>query len=258
MKRNTRTIHGKTKTRLYTIYHGMKQRCYNPNNPRYKNYGYRGIGICDEWLTDFMSFYRWSANNGYSDNLTIDRIDNTKGYSPDNCRWITNAEQQNNKRTNVYINVDDEKKTVAQWAKEKGINPKTLSERYSSGISLEHIFDKPDKEERLISYKGKIYRVNDFAKEFNLNFNSVQSAYTKWKRCYAHDGENVFHVNNKTFCGKAHPKEIFRINPDGSQTLFISVKQAAEQSNCRPNNISMCLNGARKHAGGYKWVYANI
>lgn len=76
----------------------MKERCYRPSNDNYKYYGALGITICDEWLNDFSAFAKWSLANGYTDELTIDRKDNTRGYSPDNCRWITIQEQQRNKR----------------------------------------------------------------------------------------------------------------------------------------------------------------
>lgn len=87
--------------RLHKIYNGMKSRCYNPNATGYKNYGGRGISICDEWKNDFWAFYNWAVFNGYEEGLTIDRIDNDSGYYPENCRWATRAEQNRNKRTTV-------------------------------------------------------------------------------------------------------------------------------------------------------------
>ena len=91
------TKHGQYKSRLHRIWNGMKNRCQNPNVHNYDHYGGRGIGVCEEWQ-EFQPFYDWAIKNNYQSDLTLDRIDNFAGYSPDNCRWVTMKEQQNNKR----------------------------------------------------------------------------------------------------------------------------------------------------------------
>lgn len=127
--------HGKCNTRLYRQWKNMKQRCYNKNYDRYKDYGARGINICDEWLHDFQAFYDWAMNNGYNDNLTIDRIDNNKGYSQDNCRWVDIKTQCNNTRRNVFITYDGKTQTIAQWGHELNIDVDKISARHRAGWS---------------------------------------------------------------------------------------------------------------------------
>lgn len=92
------TKHNFSNTKLYKVWQGMKTRCYNPKFIYYRNYGGRGITICDEWLNNFKNFYNWAINNGYKEGLTIDRINNDGIYEPSNCRWITRAEQNRNQR----------------------------------------------------------------------------------------------------------------------------------------------------------------
>lgn len=101
--RNTK--HGllKGNRRLYFVWNSMKQRCLNPNNKEYKYYGGRGISVCDEWIK-FEQFYNWAKENGYQDNLTIDRIDNDKYYCPENCRWVTHEVNCQNRRRNLGHN----------------------------------------------------------------------------------------------------------------------------------------------------------
>lgn len=129
--------HGLSKCKLVDVWRGMKNRCCNPNNEAYDNYGGRGITICDEWINDFESFYNWSISNGYSDNLSIDRIDNDKGYSPDNCRWATRKEQANNKRTNRRIYYKGVTLTAREWENATGINSHTIIKRLEMGWDVE-------------------------------------------------------------------------------------------------------------------------
>lgn len=92
------TRHGESGTRLYHIWVNMRQRCNNPKNNNYKNYGGRGIEVCGEWEADFAIFGKWAIQNGYADNLTLDRIDNDGNYEPNNCRWTTRLIQRHNQR----------------------------------------------------------------------------------------------------------------------------------------------------------------
>jgi len=89
--------------RCYKIHHGMTLRCYNKKNKDYSRYGGKGIFICKEWINNPKDFYEWAIKNGYHNNLSIDRIDNNKGYSPENCRWATKEEQQQNKSCSTPI-----------------------------------------------------------------------------------------------------------------------------------------------------------
>ena len=125
--------HGDYGTRLYNIWNNIKQRTCNRD---YYKYGGRGINLCDEWkpvTSGYLAFKEWSYNNGYDDTKTIDRIDNDKGYSPDNCRW-TNVKVQNaNKRNNVYIRHQKWVYPLNIWSKITGIPYKTIQERKHCG-----------------------------------------------------------------------------------------------------------------------------
>ena len=140
---NDNPIHGMVGTRVYRIWGKMKERCYNRNHDAYKNYGGRGITVCDEWQR-FKPFCEWAMANGYADNLTLDRKDNDKGYSPENCRWVTMNEQENNRRNNRIITFHGESLTVSQWAERNSISPSTLYSRiYIYGWDFERAISTP-------------------------------------------------------------------------------------------------------------------
>lgn len=144
-KRNvlTKTTHGGHGTRLYKIWCGMKDRCYCENVPYYKNYGGRGISVCDDWKDDFPTFQKWAISHGYSDNLTLDRIDVNGDYSPDNCRWVTMKVQGRNRRTNRLIEYNGENKAVSEWAEIFGIQSATLLGRIDAGWEIERALTQP-------------------------------------------------------------------------------------------------------------------
>ena len=138
----SRTKHGMSESRLYHIWKGMKQRCTDETVSCYKNYGGRGITICEEWM-NFVPFMEWAYSHGYSDDLTLDRIDNNKGYSPDNCRWATREEQCSNQRTNRNITCNGETHTISQWARITGLKRDTISNRIERGMTVEEALYTP-------------------------------------------------------------------------------------------------------------------
>lgn len=141
--------HGEAKTRLYYIWQGMKERTQAQNSKHYKNYGGRGITVCDEWQNDFVAFETWALSNGYSDDLTIDRKDNNKGYSPHNCRWVNREVQGNNRRDNYLITHNKQTNTLSEWARIIGINKTTLINRINVyGWPIEKALTTPVKKRK--------------------------------------------------------------------------------------------------------------
>lgn len=128
--------HTKDLDRLRRIYGGMKCRCYNKNIRNYKNYGGRGIRICDEWLNDREAFISWALSNGYDNSLSIDRIDVNGNYEPSNCRWATGAQQRANQRPqpkgarrHLLFTIDGITKPALEWCEEYGVSPQFVRYR---------------------------------------------------------------------------------------------------------------------------------
>jgi len=129
--------------RLYNIWCRMKQRCYDLNSSDYQRYGGRGIVICKEWL-EYKIFHEWAKNNGYSDNLTIERINNSLNYNPENCKWIPLALQARNRRDNHLIEFKGETKILAEWSEIFGIGPSLIRYRLKHW-PIDRIFIQPTK-----------------------------------------------------------------------------------------------------------------
>lgn len=161
--------------KLNHVYHGMKERCYYTKNKEYKNYGGRGITVCDEWLNPqrvgqhqqtkgWLTFRDWAIQNGYKEGLTLDRVDVNKGYSPDNCRWVSRKVQTNNTTQNRYITYRGETKSLSQWCDELGLKYHRVKDRLNKlHWSVEKAFELP-------KAKGEgVVRGNVWQKEIMLS-----------------------------------------------------------------------------------------
>lgn len=166
--------HGGTGSKLYQAWVNMRQRTGNPNHKEYKNYGGRGIYVCDEW-NDYENFKTWALENGYKDNLSIDRIDVNGNYCPENCRWADFETQQNNKRYNRFISHNGKTQTITQWSKETGISRNTLDSRLKSGWSIKDALTKDKcikgerRDNRFLTYDGKTQTITRWSRELGMN-----------------------------------------------------------------------------------------
>jgi hypothetical protein len=134
--RDSKFRHGESDTRLHTIWQHMRARCFKQKQSDYKNYGERGITVCDEWLV-YENFRDWSLQNGYDEKLSIDRKDVNGNYEPSNCRWATAKVQNNNRRNNTIYILNGESKTISQWCDFHGIKYHTVKERLKRHIPIE-------------------------------------------------------------------------------------------------------------------------
>lgn len=171
--------HGKCRTKLYYVFCAMKQRCYNPKSKSYSSYGGRGITICDEWLSDFNTFYAWAVESGYKNTLTIERLNVNGNYEPNNCTWIPMSDQSKNRRVNRVYSYNGKEKNISEWAKELGINRYTLSGRIDKlGYSFEEAIRKDknsNKRYKKIYYNGNIYNQKEFSEIIGYSTKTIQT-----------------------------------------------------------------------------------
>lgn len=160
----------------------MKERCYNEKNNSYKDYGGRGIKICEDWLNDFAKFYDWSNENGYKEGLSIDRIDVNGNYTPENCRWADWEEQENNRRDNIHINVNGKDFTISQLARLIKSSPSSVAWRLKHGWSADDIINKPFEKtkERLLTFNGKSQSINAWAREIGISKITIRNRLNRY------------------------------------------------------------------------------
>lgn len=146
--KTSKMTHGKTYTRLYGVWKELKKRCYNPSDKYYKDYGGRGITVCQEWKNNFQAFYDWAMANGYDENApkwlcTIERINTNGNYEPNNCKFATIKEQANNRRSNHLLTYNEKTYTLTEWSEITGIKRKTIEYRLKSNWSIEKALYTP-------------------------------------------------------------------------------------------------------------------
>lgn len=155
--------------RIRRIYANMKTRCYNPISNRYHCYGGRGIRVCDEWKNSFTKFQEWALQNGYADNLTLDRINNDGNYEPSNCRWVTYKQQRNNSSTNRIIELNGNKKTITEWCDYYNIPYYIVNNRINKyGWDIEKSFITPIKKERVYLFNGESLTIKQISQKTNI------------------------------------------------------------------------------------------
>lgn len=176
--RQRNTSHGESRSSEYSIWAGMKARCYNPKATYYENYGGRGISVCEHWLHSFENFLS-DMGKRPSPKHTIDRIDNDKNYEPTNCQWITRAEQNRNQRSNIKITYQGETKNLSEWSKITGISFSGLKQRlFVLHWPIEKSLTTPVTRKDLITFNEQTKSYSEWSKILGIPANAL------WLRIY--------------------------------------------------------------------------
>lgn len=285
-----REKHGDYKSRLYRTWCNMKGRCYRKSAKGYENYGGRGIKVCEEWKNSYISFRNWALKNGYDKNAkvrecTLDRIDVDGDYTPKNCRWINNTEQQNNKRNSHLIYYNGERKSLSEWARIKKINYKTLEKRVKKW-GVQEAFSTPvlsardggrkrkPRAKQIVQYSinGEYIRDWDSLKDISRELGYFD---TNIIACCKHNTHNSHgyiwryksEVSDKKYLGMNMPKceitkrktraiPVLQYKLDGDLVKRWScAKEAKESLGYSATNIALCCKGERKSYNGFIWKY---
>lgn len=236
--------HGLTKTRIYNIWAGIKQRCCNPNKHEYKRYGGSGITICDEWKDDFMNFYDWAMAHGYKDTLTIHRVENDRGYCPENCVWTDRRTQTIERKVTKFVEVNGKSYVVPELAKMYGIDKNCLYARARKHGYTKKILDSPVVKK--YQYKGSEYTLTELSKIIGLSIQTIKYRIQK--------GINLDDLEKPKYTVNRKATSVEQYDLEGNFIRkFNSLKEATEKTRIRASSISSCIHGKYKTAGNYIW-----
>lgn len=185
--------HGYYKKPWNNSYKCMMSRCYREKDPSYKYYGGRGITVCEEWQ-NIENFEKWVDENPYFEGATLDRLDSNGNYEPSNCRWATMAEQDNNRRNTIYIELNGESHTISEWSEITGINRSTLNNRYLKGWDVEEIFKQPNSRQEtiVIEYEGESHTISEWGTIKGLSRATIYQRYLRGLK-----GSRLFEPNKR-------------------------------------------------------------
>lgn len=255
----------KLTAKLKHCYYTMKKRCYNKNSISYKDYGAKGITVCDEWLKNKDAFYLWSLANGVSIDKSLDRIDFTKGYSPENCRWTDVYTQANNKSNNVWIEYNGERHTIAQWARILGIDASTIYARYEKGnINPKRLLSKENLVKKRVVQIDK--ETGEIIAEYESSIAASRSVGFKYDNVYRACSGKKFSAGGYRWAFKGQENDlrerldgqgraVIRINPKTRERkVYASIASAVrENGGCFETITNHCCD--KKEYRGYFWEF---